>query len=90
MKRKKLLRSLKLMAKSLPENTYKVYHKFYEPQEEIDERGKKVLQFGYLSTHQVNHGRRLKKQYDLEGFLGVENYLRNYGYSMFPQPETAL
>ena len=81
-KRKVVLKQLKKFAESLPEDTYKAYHKYFTPKWEEDENGEEVLRLGYLQDHPVNHGRRLKKMYDLFGMLGVQGYLHSYGYQL--------
>ena len=84
-KRKTVLKAIRKWVDALPAETYKAYHKYYQPQWEEDDSGKEVLRFGYLEDHNVNHYRRCKKAYDDFGMLGVQSYLYMYGFQLSNQ-----
>jgi hypothetical protein len=82
-KRKEVLKWIKsVVAPQLPEDTYKAYHKYFTPRIEETEEGQKVLRYGYLQDHVINHGRRLKKVYDTYGLMGIQGYLSIYGRTL--------
>lgn len=79
MKRKLVLKKLKELAKAIPEDTYVVEHKFH-PNSEFDKDGEELS--GYFEKTECNHGRRLKRCYDLGGWVLVNKYLNFYGMEL--------
>jgi hypothetical protein len=85
-KRKRVLRFIRKAAESLPEKTYKAYHKYASPLYTYNEDGSKSVSLGYLQDHPINHARRMKRLYDRHGLIAVDAYLRFYGH-MIAVPE---
>ncbi len=86
-RRKSVLKWLRRAVQSLPDRTYKAYHKFYEPRAELVD-GKKVLRAGYLEDHPWNHYRRAKTVYDRHGMMGVELYFLQLGFKISNKKDT--
>lgn len=76
MKRKDVVQWCRQQALSLPVDTYPVEHKFW-PRAHFNEDGEPLV--GYWQQHEVNHGRRLKRCYDIGGWPLIEKYFNHYG-----------
>lgn len=81
-KKKKIIQFIRDAVKALPEDTYKAYHKFIEPRFEDDENGEKMVRYGYLQDHPVNHRRRCRHMYEKYGMKGIDAYLQAYGFRL--------
>lgn len=79
---KKELQWLRREVKKLPKVTYKAFHKYKEPQKEVQEDGSFILRPGYLEDHEINHERRARRAYDKDGMVGLNVYFAQYGYKL--------
>ena len=73
---------LKREIEKLPKSSYKAYHKYKEPQKEVQKDGSFILRQGYLEDHEVNHERRARRAYDKDGMVGLNVYFAQYGYKL--------
>jgi hypothetical protein len=80
--KKNELKWLKQQIEKLPKSSYKAFHKYKEPQKEVQEDGSFVLREGYLEDHEVNHERRARRAYEKGGVKGLNLYFAQYGFKL--------
>lgn len=83
--KKGIVKWIRKQCELLKPETYEAARKFYEPQIEKDEHGRKRIIAGDWVKFPVNHARRVKRIYKREGKEGVDRYFRKRGFKLVKQ-----
>lgn len=85
--KKRIAKFLRKEAEKLAPEQYQAFHRYFKMEYHKD--GDQAYPvYGEIGTHEVNHGRRLKKLYQKYGKAGVDKYFNDRGFKLVSKDES--